>query len=292
MQSSAYFARFLLLGLILAVNAFFAAAEVALLSVRDSRLRHMAEEGHQGAKMALALLANPGRWLSVTQVGVTLASLGLGWAGEDTLYEILLVIFHPILTPATSTVLHAVCFVLAFAVMTYCHVVIGEVVPKNVAIEKAGRLAVIVAPTLTLISKIASPFVNLIDGSSLAITRLLGVRSDHRAGGHVGNLKMGGYMVWARSIGGIASNHLTIDQQPQLPAARGRRDCHRHILPNTLRQPHGAVLPSIAHPAELCAARRDRDRHHQVVAHCRAPDRPPRRAPVRPSLGRFPQGRG
>ena len=184
MQSSAYFARFLLLGLILAVNAFFAAAEVALLSVRDSRLRHMAEEGHQGAKMALALLANPGRLLSVTQVGVTLASLGLGWAGEDSLYEILLVIFHPILTPATSTVLHAVCFVLAFAVMTYCHVVIGEVVPKNVAIEKAGRLAVIVAPTLTLISKIASPFVNLIDGSSLAITRLLGVRSDHRAGGH------------------------------------------------------------------------------------------------------------
>ena len=78
MQISTYFARLLLLGIILAVNAFFAASEVALLSVRDSRLRHLAEEGHAGAKMALALLANPGRLLSVTQIGVTLASLGLG----------------------------------------------------------------------------------------------------------------------------------------------------------------------------------------------------------------------
>jgi putative hemolysin len=184
-QSSAYIARLLLLGFILAVNAFFAAAEVSLLSVRDSRLRHMAGEGHAGARMALALLANPGRLLSVTQVGVTLASLGLGWAGEDTLYELLLALFHPLLTPATSAVLHGVCFVLAFGVMTYCHVVIGEVVPKNVAIEKADRLAVVVAPILTVISRLASPFVTIIERSATGITRMLGVRADHRsAGGH------------------------------------------------------------------------------------------------------------
>ncbi|MES1256947.1 MAG: hemolysin family protein [Acidobacteriota bacterium] len=184
MQSSAYIARFLLLGFILAVNAFFAAAEVALLSVRDSRLRHMAEEGHPGARMALALLAKPGRLLSVTQVGVTLASLGLGWAGEDTLYQMLMALFHPIVHPATLTILHGLCFVLSFAVMTYCHVVIGEVVPKNLAIEKADRLAVIVAPVLTVISRLASPFVNIIEGSSAAIARMLGVRADHHAGGH------------------------------------------------------------------------------------------------------------
>src|SRR5258708_34852006 len=106
MQGSDYIARLALLGLILAVNAFFAASEVALLSVRDSRLRHLAEEGHAGARMALALLATPGRLLSVTQVGVTLASLGLGWAGEDTLYQMLLALFHPLITPATSTLLH------------------------------------------------------------------------------------------------------------------------------------------------------------------------------------------
>jgi putative hemolysin len=78
--------RFILLILILATNGFFAAAEVSLVSVRQSRLRELAEQGHAGAQSALNLLANPGRLLSVTQVGVTLASLGLGWAGEDTLY--------------------------------------------------------------------------------------------------------------------------------------------------------------------------------------------------------------
>src|SRR4051812_24573613 len=135
--------------------------------------------------MALALLANPGRLLSVTQVGVTLASLGLGWAGEDTLYQILLALFHPVLSPASSSILHAVCFVLAFGVMTYCHVVIGEVVPKNLAIEKADRLAVMVAPILTVVSRVTSPFVKIIEGSSTGITRMLGVHADHRtAGGH------------------------------------------------------------------------------------------------------------
>src|SRR5580704_3027095 len=184
MPGSDYIARLALLGVILAVNAFFAASEVALLSVRDSRLRQLAEEGHAGAKMALALLANPEKLLSVTQVGVTLASLGLGWAGEDTLYAILVGLFHPLLTPATSAVLHGACFVFAFIVMTYCHVVIGEVVPKNLAIEKADSLAVIVAPVLTVISRAMSVFVDVIEGSATGISRLLGVRAAHRGRGH------------------------------------------------------------------------------------------------------------
>src|SRR5205085_12138564 len=88
--------RLLLVVLLSAVNGFFAGAEVALLSVRHSRLRQMAEDGHAGAQAALNLLANPGRLLSVTQVGVTLASLGLGWAGEDTVYQILSTIGQPL----------------------------------------------------------------------------------------------------------------------------------------------------------------------------------------------------
>jgi CBS domain containing-hemolysin-like protein len=179
-----YVARLLLLGLILAINAFFAASEVALLSVRDSRLRHLAENGNAGARMALALLAQPEKLLSVTQIGVTLASLGLGWAGEDTLYALLISLFHPILNAGTATVLHAVCFVAAFAVMTYCHVVIGEVVPKNLAIAKADRLAVIVAPALMLFYRVTSVFVMAIEASVTGITRLLGGKAGHRGGGH------------------------------------------------------------------------------------------------------------
>jgi CBS domain containing-hemolysin-like protein len=182
-ETPAYIPRLALLVVILAVNAFFAAAEVALLSVRDSRLRHLAAEGNAGARMALALLARPERLLSVTQAGVTLASLGLGWAGEDTLYQLLTRLIGPILSPGAASALHAACFVLAFAVMTYAHVVIGEVVPKNIAIGKADRLAIIVAPVLTVVSRITAPFVSVVEGSANVISRLAGVRSAH-AGGH------------------------------------------------------------------------------------------------------------
>src|SRR5579863_9222233 len=94
--------RLILLVAIVALNGFFAAAEVALVSVRRSRLTQLAEAGSASARVALGLLANPGRLLSVTQVGVTLASLGLGWAGEDTLYQMLVALFHPVITPGTG----------------------------------------------------------------------------------------------------------------------------------------------------------------------------------------------
>jgi putative hemolysin len=183
-SSPDYVVRLMLLALILAINAFFAASEVSLLSVRDSRLRHLAERGNAGAKIALALLAQPEKLLSVTQIGVTLASLGLGWAGEDTLYALLMSLFHSIVTPGTAALLRAGCFVAAFALMTYCHVVIGEVVPKNLAIDKADRLAVVVAPVLMLFYRLMSVFVMAIEGSATAITRLLGVKASHRGGGH------------------------------------------------------------------------------------------------------------
>jgi CBS domain containing-hemolysin-like protein len=180
--------RLILLAMILAMNAFFAASEVALLSVRDSRLRQMAAEGVAGARIALQLLASPEKLLSVTQVGVTLASLGLGWAGEDTLYTLVVGWSAPVLhlapTPPVARLLHGLCFFIAFLVMTYCHVVIGEVLPKNLAINKADRLAVVVAPALLLFTRVAGPFVTLIERSASAITRTLGLRKKTRGGGH------------------------------------------------------------------------------------------------------------
>jgi putative hemolysin len=136
MAESYYGFRISLLFLILAANAFFAAAEVSLLTARRSRLRQLAEEGDKGARAAINLLANPERLLSVTQVGVTLASLGLGWAGEGTIYSLIIRGLQPLQTPATKALLHGASFALAFLIMTYAHVVIGEVTPKNLAIEK------------------------------------------------------------------------------------------------------------------------------------------------------------
>jgi len=151
--------RFIILVAVLLLNGFFAAAEVALVSVRKSRLRALAAEGQGGAQAALNLLANPARLLSVTQVGVTLASLGLGWAGENSVYSVFLSIFQPWIPPRFDAVLHAFSFGLAFLLISYAHVVLGEVVPKNLAIEKADRLAILVAPALLAFDRISAPFV-------------------------------------------------------------------------------------------------------------------------------------
>ena len=171
--------------LLIGTNGFFAAAEVSLLSVRQSRLRQLAQEGVAGAQAALQLLSNPARLLSVTQVGVTLASLGLGWAGEDTLYEILRSILQPLETPVTTRLLHGASFILSFLIISYFHVVLGEVVPKNLAIAKADRLAVLVAPALLLFNRVALPFAVIVERSSAAIMRMLGQEiSGAHGGGH------------------------------------------------------------------------------------------------------------
>jgi CBS domain containing-hemolysin-like protein len=171
-----------LLGIV-ALNAFFAAAEVALVSVRRSRLNELAAQGNVSARAALELLANPERLLSVTQVGVTLASLGLGWAGEQTLYNVILSLFAPLITPAREVILHGLCFALAFLMMSFVHVVVGEVVPKNLALDKADRLALLVAPVLLIFYRVSAPFVFVVERTSAGLSRALGLRG-HGGGGH------------------------------------------------------------------------------------------------------------
>lgn len=166
------------------MNGFFAAAEVSLLSVRHSRLREMAEAGQAGAQAALNLLSNPSRLLSVTQVGVTLASLGLGWAGESTVYQILISALHPITTPLTLKFFRGASLIISFLVISYFHVVVGEVVPKNLAIARADRLAVLVAPALLVFYRISMAFVLIIERSAATITRLVKIRTGAHAGGH------------------------------------------------------------------------------------------------------------
>lgn len=177
--------RLFLVVFLIAVNGFFAAAEVSLVAVRQSRLRQMAADGHAGAQAALSLLANPGRLLSVTQIGVTLASLGLGWAGEDTVYRILSSWISPLVsTPAGARLLHALSLLFAFLIISYFHVVMGEVVPKNLAIAKADRLAALVAPVLLVFYRLSLVFVVIIERSATVATRLFKLQAAPHSGGH------------------------------------------------------------------------------------------------------------
>ncbi len=178
-ESTHYGYRIFFMFVIIAVNGFFAASETALISVRLSRLKEMAEEGVVGAQAAMALLANPERLLSVSQVGLTLASLALGWLGEDTLYGMLMALFAPVLNKATVAILGVASLIIAFLLMTYVHVVLGEVVPKNIAISKPDRLAVIVAPVILVFYKLVGPFVWALERTASMISRATGVRGHH-----------------------------------------------------------------------------------------------------------------
>jgi CBS domain containing-hemolysin-like protein len=177
--------RLVLLFAILVANAFFAAAEVALVSVRRSRLRARADQGEVGAQVALNLLGNPERLLSVSQVGMTLASLGLGWAGEETIFEILKHALGGAITPANEKILHAICFVLAFLFISFLHIIVGEVIPKNLALEKSDRLAILLAPPLAVFARLSSPFVYIVERCAGFITKRLGLhKGGHGSGGH------------------------------------------------------------------------------------------------------------
>lgn len=175
--------RFITLIAILALNAFFSAAEVALVVARRSKLEELARQGNLGARAALGILSNPERLLSVTQVGVTLASLALGWAGDQTMHELILWAYEPLMTPATEAILHGSSFALAFMITSFFHVVIGEVVPKNLALDQADRLALLVAPPLLVFGRVSAPFVYIVEWASTALSRLMGIRWRH-GGGH------------------------------------------------------------------------------------------------------------
>jgi CBS domain containing-hemolysin-like protein len=177
--------RFIILLVILMANGFFAAAEVSLVSVRQSNLRALAARGITGAQAALNLLANPGRLLSVTQVGVTLASLGLGWAGEDLMYGLLLQAISPFSVRIPPVFTHGLSFALAFLGISYAHVIVGEVVPKNLALEKASRVAVLTAPALLIFYRLSAPFVIVIERTAALVLRMLGLSSGGESrGGH------------------------------------------------------------------------------------------------------------
>lgn len=175
--------RFALLVLIVGMNAFFAAAEMALVSVRRSRLSELAAGGHVGAQAALSLLSRPERLLSTVQVGVTLASLGAGWVGEGTLYRLLVGWAGPLATSTFAPLLHGVSFVLSFLILTFAMVVLGEVVPKNLVMERSDRFAVVVAPLLLVFYRVSEPFVFLLERSAAAVSRVLG-RGAGRGTGH------------------------------------------------------------------------------------------------------------
>ena len=176
--------RILALLLLTAINAFFAAAEVALLSVRPSRIEGLAAQGNLGAQAAASLLKNTERMLAVVQVAITLTSMGMGWAGEEAVSLAVSGFLVSMVGPVGAVAARALAFVISFLFLTLVLVVFGEVVPKNLAIERSERIAMLAAPVMLVFYRLAEPFVLVVERSAQVVSRAIGLRADSARGGH------------------------------------------------------------------------------------------------------------
>ncbi len=167
-----------LIFVIVGLNAFFVASEFSLVSVRKTRVETAAAEGDKGAKAALRLLDNPTLFISAVQLGVTLASLALGWVGEPTIARILEPLAERIASEGTAGyIAHGAAIVISFAIVTFLHVVLGELVPKMFALEKAETFALFAARPLAIFAKVFSPILYVLNKAGGAIGGLLGLTS-------------------------------------------------------------------------------------------------------------------
>lgn len=159
--------------LLLAANAFFVAAEFALVKVRGSRIADMAEGGSARAKLTLRILRDLEAYLAACQLGITMASLGLGWLGEPAVAALL----EPVLAAAgiDSSLLHPISFVVGFLVFSSLHIVVGEQVPKTFAIRKPEPMSIWVALPLHAFYLCCFPLNWMLNRASRAILRLFNV---------------------------------------------------------------------------------------------------------------------
>jgi CBS domain containing-hemolysin-like protein len=172
---------FLKLGAVIVLvlaNGFFVGSEFALVSVRRQKLEARAATGSRAASSALRLLEQPTIFISATQLGITLASLALGWIGEPTVAALLLPIASSIATEGwAGYIAHGAAVVIAFAAITYLHIVIGELMPKMVALERSERLALIAARPLELFARIFRPLIWVFNKTGTNLGRLFGLKS-------------------------------------------------------------------------------------------------------------------
>jgi CBS domain containing-hemolysin-like protein len=173
-MSSFYF--LLLVLLLVAANGFFVAAEFALVSVRYTRIAALAETGDRRSVVLLELLDNLNSYISATQLGITMASLALGWVGEPALSRLLEI---PLRDRVSATVLHTIAFSMAFIIITFLHIVLGELAPKTLALERTERIALAVAWPMRLFHKLFSWPIILLDYAGRGVIRMLGLRTSN-----------------------------------------------------------------------------------------------------------------
>ena len=163
-------------------NGFFVAAEFSIVTVRKTRIDQMIAEGHRGARAVRRAVSAPDRYIAATQLGITMASLALGWMAEPALASI----FEPALTflPAhiAEHTAHSIAITVAFAIITAAEIVFGELAPKWFALERPEATAIWLVRPLELFMRVFWPFIRVVHGTAQGVIKLVGLRgADHRA---------------------------------------------------------------------------------------------------------------
>jgi putative hemolysin len=166
--------RILLILLLIAANAFFAASEFALVSVRDTRIQQLIEANRIGARTVQRLHQNLDEVVNGVQLGITLTSLSLGWLGEPVLARIMEQFLGHV--PHAGVYAHTIAIILTFTLITYLHVILGELVPKTLALQQAERVALAVATPMDVFLTLARPFLYFMQRSGSYVLRMFGSR--------------------------------------------------------------------------------------------------------------------
>src|SRR5262249_30914817 len=160
---------------LVAANGFFVAAEFALVKVRATRIEQLVRAGSGAARVVQRQIAHLDNYIAATQLGITLASLALGWIGEPALAHLVAPVFVLIAgsgSPAAEELAQGTAVALSFLVITAFHIVLGELVPKSVALQRSERIALLVGPPLLIFDRIFRPFIALLNGVGNAVVRL------------------------------------------------------------------------------------------------------------------------
>ena len=161
--------------ILLGVNGFFVASEFALVRIRKTRLEELAQRGDGRASLALEMVARIDSYLGAVQLGVTLASLGLGWMGEPAVSSFVQPLVYRIF-PGSTLLLHTVSLLISFAIVTYVTVVIGELIPKSLAMHNTETILLFVAWPLYAFHKLGWPVIILFERSAKILLNLFGVQ--------------------------------------------------------------------------------------------------------------------
>ncbi len=165
-------------------NGFFVAAEFSIVTVRKTRIDQLIAEGHAGARAVRRAVTAPDRYIAATQLGITMTSLGLGWIGEPALADLIQPSFDFLPAHLAMHTAHTIAVATAFAAITACHIVFGELAPKWVALERSESTALWVVRPTEVFMRALWPFIRLLHGTAKAVVNALGVHGEHRGGVH------------------------------------------------------------------------------------------------------------